>query len=198
MVDEFLLYLRLGLGHITDLAGYDHILFVLATCAAYQWKEWRRVALLVTAFTVGHSITLALATLGLVRVRSDLVEFLIPCTIVATCLATLAERPASAAAPRHRTIDRYLLTVAFGCIHGLGFSSYLSALLGGEQSIVLPLFAFNVGLEVGQLFIVAFGLTVALAVVRIMPAAVARQWPRVLSVCIGVVASWLAVQRSIF
>jgi hypothetical protein len=197
MGDEFLLYLRLGLGHITDLAGYDHILFVLATCAAYQWREWRQVAVLVTAFTVGHSITLALATLGFVRVRSDLVEFLIPCTVVVTCLATLSEHPSDVDPPRHRTTLRYLVTLVFGCIHGLGFSSYLRALLGGEDSIVLPLFAFNVGLEIGQLAIVAVGLTVAWAIAQGAPA-FARHWPRILSVILGTVASWLAVQRSIF
>jgi hypothetical protein len=197
MLDEFLLYLRLGLGHITDLAGYDHILFVLATCAVYRWSEWRQVALLVTAFTVGHTITLALATLGMVRVSAPLIEFLIPCTIVATCVANLSESTADRARPRHRTVARYLVTIVFGCIHGLGFSSYLRALLGAEESILRPLLAFNIGLEVGQLAIVVAGLTVGWCIARVMPHA-SRRWPQLLSVAIGGVASWLAVERSIF
>ena len=154
MLDEFLLYLRLGFHHIADLAGYDHILFVVALTIPFTVRDWKRLAVLVTAFTVGHSITLALATLRLVQVPSALVEMLIPATIVAT--AALSWR---AGAPGHErepvTVGRYLMAAAFGLVHGLGFSTYLRSLLGDEESLVLPLLAFNVGLEVGQLLILA-------------------------------------------
>ncbi|MCU0635239.1 MAG: HupE/UreJ family protein [Gemmatimonadaceae bacterium] len=199
MLDTFLLYLRLGLGHITDLAGYDHILFVLALCATYQPAHWRRVALLVTAFTVGHTITLALATLGAVTVRSAQVEFLIPVTIVATAVGNIValrgDEGGRDAHPRV-SVTRYAITVAFGCIHGLGFSSYLRALLGAEESLAVPLLAFNVGLEIGQLAIVTIGLLVGWLCTRI-PGVTARRWALALSVSIGALGSWLAWQRSI-
>ena len=154
MLDEFLLYLRLGFHHIADLAGYDHILFVAALTIPFAVRDWKRLAVLVTAFTVGHSVTLALATVRLVQVPSALVEALIPATIVAT--AALSWR---AGTPGHEhepvTVGRYLMASAFGLVHGLGFSTYLRSLLGDEESLVLPLLAFNVGLEVGQLLILA-------------------------------------------
>jgi hypothetical protein len=194
VLDEFALYLRLGFGHITDVAGYDHILFVLACCAVYGWREWRTAAVQVTAFTLGHTVTLALATLRLVTVSSALVEFLIPLTVVATCVANL--RDGGSAGLHRTTYVRYLITAAFGCIHGLGFSTYLRALLGAEDAITWPLFAFNVGLELGQLVIVAIGLAVGAVVTRrsiITP----RQWAVGLSLIVGAIASWLAIERSI-
>lgn len=178
MGSEFSVYFRLGLHHILDPRGYDHILFVAALTAAYGPREWRRLVGLVTAFTVGHSITLALATLGLVRVSSTLVEVLIPVTIVATSLMSAAgalRLPRSSDEPRQEGgggvfLTRYLLATVFGLIHGLGFSSFLRSALGAEESIALPLFAFNVGLEVGQLAIVLavflFG-TIAVRALRV-------------------------------
>ncbi len=153
-MSEFALYLRLGFRHIADLRGYDHILFVTALTAAYAPAEWRRLAWLVTAFTVGHSVTLALATLDLVRLPGPVVEALIPLTIVATSVyaIALATRGATTRAPM---APRYALAAGFGLIHGLGFSNFLRALLGAEESLFRPLLAFNLGLEVGQLCIVA-------------------------------------------
>jgi hypothetical protein len=202
MLDAWLLYLRLGLGHITDLAGYDHILYVTALCATVPWRAWRRIVALVTAFTVGHTVALALATTGAVQVNTALVEFLIPCTIVATCLATAIDawRGARTTPVVHRrtALAMYGVTVAFGCIHGLGFSSYLRALLGSEESIVQPLVAFNIGLEVGQLAIVAVGLAVGAALTRGLGVLTERGWALLCSAVIGVIAFALAVERSIF
>jgi len=157
MGSEILTYLRLGLHHIADLRGYDHILFIAALTVAYRPAEWRRLLWLVTAFTLGHSVTLALATLDLVRVNARLVETGIALTIVISSLMAIAlavRSEARASAARGQSL-RYLLAASFGLIHGLGFSTFLRSLLGGEESIVVPLFSFNVGLEVGQLLIVA-------------------------------------------
>lgn len=159
MHSEFVTYFRLGVGHIADLKGYDHILFVVALTAGYAPRDWRRLLWLVTAFTIGHSVTLALATLELVRVHAPTIELLIPVTIVVTAGYSMLARRRSesngeAYAPeRHALL--YALAGCFGLIHGLGFSNFLRAILGGEESILLPLFAFNVGLEIGQLAIVA-------------------------------------------
>jgi hypothetical protein len=149
---SFELYFKLGLQHILDLQGFDHILFILALCAVYVARDWVKILLLVTAFTLGHSLTLALATFEVVQIRSEVIEFLIPVTIAFTALATLIKpKPNSGKGIQLN----YLLALFFGLIHGLGFSNYLRSLLGKEASIWQPLLAFNVGLEVGQIVIVA-------------------------------------------
>jgi hypothetical protein len=149
---QFQLYFQLGVQHILDLEGFDHILFVVALCAIYVLRDWKKIIILVTAFTIGHSLTLALATLNLVRVNTDLVEFLIPVTIAITALSNVFKPKPSTG----RGIQvNYIFALFFGLIHGLGFSNYLRSLLGKEASIFEPLLAFNIGLEVGQLVIVA-------------------------------------------
>lgn len=155
-MDQFWLYLTLGLEHITDLAGYDHILFIVALTLRYDAVQWRQLLWLVTAFTLGHSLTLALATLDLVQVSRVWVEFLIPVTIILTCLSNFVSSNAHTAPTTNTPWQtwRYTLAVGFGLIHGLGFSSYLSSLLGRGSSILGQLFAFNVGLELGQLAVV--------------------------------------------
>jgi hypothetical protein len=149
---SFELYFKLGLQHILDLQGFDHILFILSLCAVYVARDWVKILLLVTSFTLGHSLTLALATFEVVQIRSEVIEFLIPVTIAFTALATLIKpKPNSGKGIQLN----YLLALFFGLIHGMGFSNYLRSLLGKEASIWQPLLAFNVGLEIGQIVIVA-------------------------------------------
>ena len=149
---SFELYFKLGLQHILDLQGFDHILFIISLCAVYVARDWVKILLLVTAFTVGHSLTLAIATFEVVQIRSEVIEFLIPVTIAFTALLTLIKpKPNSGKGIQLN----YLLALLFGLIHGLGFSNYLRSLLGKEATIWPPLLAFNVGLEVGQIVIVA-------------------------------------------
>ncbi|MBL0169601.1 MAG: HupE/UreJ family protein [Gemmatimonadaceae bacterium] len=189
MLEEFALYLRLGFSHIADLAGYDHLLFITALSIPYAPRDWRRLAILVTAFTVGHSVTLALATLRLVSVSTSLVEALIPATIFVTAL--LAWREITSTADSAETAVpplRYLVTAAFGLIHGLGFSSYLRALLGKAESIALPLLSFNVGLEIGQVFVLLLVMTIGALAGR--SARARRLWPRLL---VGVTATFAVV-----
>lgn len=145
----FELYLRLGFKHIIDINGYDHIVFVLALCAGYSFSQYKKVLILVTAFTIGHSVTLALSTLKMVFIRVDIIEFLIPVTILITAISNLFNQN------KHKGYFIYLLTLFFGLIHGLGFSNYLKELLGKESSIIAPLLAFNIGLEIGQILIIA-------------------------------------------
>ena len=161
-MSEFLIYLKIGYQHITDLNGFDHLLFLLALCAIYSLQQWKEVLLLVTAFTLGHSITLALATQEIIEVDSDLIEFLIPVTIIITCLVNFFHRFRKSIynSPKRGKWLRYILAVVFGLVHGLGFSNYLKGLLGSENSILKPLFAFNIGLELGQILIVAVALMV--------------------------------------
>jgi hydrogenase/urease accessory protein HupE len=151
-MSDFQLYLKLGFEHISDLNGYDHILFLVALCAIYQYHEWKKVLILVTAFTIGHSITLALSTLQLVNIDTSLIEFLIPITILITCIFNYLQKDDL---QKHKPmIIRYIFALFFGLIHGLGFSNYLKSLLGKDESIIYQLFSFNIGLELGQLTIV--------------------------------------------
>lgn len=145
----FELYLRLGFKHIIDISGYDHIIFILVLCAGYSFTQFRKILILITAFTIGHSITLALSTLKIISISSSLVEFLIPVTILITAISNLFY------SNKGKGQFVYLLTVFFGLIHGLGFSNYLKELIGKESNILTPLLAFNVGLEVGQIVVVA-------------------------------------------
>ena len=142
----FSTYFQLGFEHITDINGYDHMLFLLALCAAYIYTDWKKILVLVTAFTLGHSITLSLAVLNIIPVNSAWIEFLIPVTIVLTAGKNVVLKQEKS------SVATYLMALAFGLIHGMGFSNYLRSLLGDE--LLLPLFSFNIGIEVGQLLVV--------------------------------------------
>ncbi len=199
-MSEFWAYFKLGFDHITDPGGYDHILFVIALCAIYSFKDWKRVMILITAFTLGHSVTLALATLKILVLPSDSIELLIPVTILITACMNMAQ-----AEPRARlfrvqkkpSLNRYLAALVFGLIHGLGFSNYLRALLGKEESIVEPLLAFNLGLEAGQVLIVLCLLLLIVAVVDFFKVP-RRNWNLVVSGIIAGMALSLILNNELF
>ena len=158
-MSDFFAFFQLGFQHITDVNGYDHILFVVALCAIFRLKDLKKVAYLVTAFTIGHSLTLALATLQLITYSTKFIEFLIPITIFFTCIINLFHKSAERSSQKEQSSSlRYPMAMIFGLIHGMGFSNYLRSLLGKEESIWQPLLSFNLGLEVGQLLIVAASL----------------------------------------
>lgn len=170
-MNDFFLYIELGFRHIADIAGYDHIVFIVALCGGYAPRDWKHIALLATAFTIGHSITLALATLGIILLPSEIIEFLIPVTICLTALLNIVmprlyrtQIPQADSAVH--IVSSYGIALFFGCIHGLGFSHYLRALLGKETSLLVPLFGFNCGLECGQLLIIAITLGISWLCVR--------------------------------
>jgi hypothetical protein len=182
-MDNFRVYFSLGREHILDYAnGYDHILFVVALCAIYQFRDWKRVLVLVTAFTVGHSITLALATLNIIHVKTELIEFLIPLTIFITSVTNIFRKEENFS--RRLIQTNYLLALGFGLIHGMGFSNYLRAILGKNQNLLSPLFAFNVGLEVGQIIIVLLFLSLCFIFVDLFGVS-RRDWKMVISSAIA-------------
>jgi hypothetical protein len=161
----FQTYFELGYRHIADWQAYDHILFLLALCAVYSLRDWRRVVGLVTAFTLGHALTLVLAGLDLVRLSQAWVEFLIPVTIVLTALYNVGTKEG------HRGWAWvYGITLCFGLIHGLGFSNYFRSLLFPDEAdqLVSQLLAFNLGVEAGQLVIVALVLGLAAIMVDLL------------------------------
>jgi len=173
MTSAFATFWRLGVGHIADLRGYDHILFIVALTAGYRLRDYQQLVWLVTAFTLGHSLTLALATLNVIRVRTGIIELLIAVTIVVSAVYALVGLRKDDSARRSLHAP-YAMAGMFGLIHGLGFSTFLRSALGMEESIALPLFAFNVGLEVGQLLIVISVILAGTIVVDVL--GVARRW----------------------
>jgi hypothetical protein len=154
-------YFDLGWHHIMDWNALDHLLFILALSAIYLWGNWKQVLVLVTAFTIGHSLTLALSVYDVIRVNSKWVEFLIPCTIVATAVFNFLQKDFKPGSLRLN----YFLALFFGLIHGLGFANAIRFIMAKDQSIGWCLFGFNIGLEAGQVVVVAGILIVGYIVV---------------------------------
>ena len=153
-MQDFLFYLQLGWEHIISKDALDHQLFILALIAIFSFRDWKKILILVTAFTIGHSLTLVLSALDVFRFPSDWVEFLIPCTIVFTALDNIIFSK-----NEKKLIQlNYYLALLFGLIHGMGFANSVRMMLASEQDITLPLFGFNVGLELGQIVVVAIAL----------------------------------------
>ena len=161
-MQDFTFYFKLGWQHIISWDALDHILFVLALSAIYLLGNWKQVLVLVTAFTIGHSLTLALSVYNIVKVNDKLVEFLIPCTIAATAIFNFMQRDFTARSLRLN----YFLALFFGLIHGLGFANTIRFMLAKDQSIGWSLFAFNIGLEVGQVVVVTVILLMSFLIVR--------------------------------
>lgn len=187
---DFSLYFQLGLQHICDWKGYDHILFVTVLCGIYQLQDWKKVLVLVTAFTIGHSVTLALSVFNIVHINTSLVEFLIPVTIILTALNNIGKR----SIPQKTINLTYFLALFFGLIHGLGFSNYLKSLLGRDTNIVAELFAFNIGLECGQILIVISVLLLAFLLIRTFKIRLA-EWSFFLSSAIFGIALMMCIDR---
>lgn len=185
----FEIYLHLGFEHINDIKAYDHILFIVALCAVFSLSEWRKILILVTAFTIGHSVTLALSALNIVSISSDLVETLIPITIIFTALFNVIRTKEQ---NKQKLLFNYFLALFFGLIHGLGFSNYFRALLGEAESIVQPLLAFNIGVELGQLIIVLVILVVNYVVLNVFKAQ-QREWNLFISGAAAGIATMLLI-----
>jgi uncharacterized membrane protein HdeD (DUF308 family) len=145
-MSELLAFMTLGFRHIVALDAMDHILFLLALAAIYRFSDWRETLAVITAFTVGHSITLALAVTDTLTMPAAIVEFLIPVTILITAVENLIVRDRGAAMWGGRY--RVAFAGVFGLVHGAGFATYLKSLF--VEHVAGPLFGFNVGIEMGQ------------------------------------------------
>nr|WP_240337206.1 HupE/UreJ family protein [Rufibacter sp. SYSU D00308] len=186
--------MQLGFHHIFNLQAYDHMVFVLAMCAVFSGSEWRRILALVTSFTLGHSVTLALSTLEMIRFNTALIEFLIPVTIVCTCLYNFTQLGNGKKKGSALWSWNNLFAAAFGLIHGMGFSNYLKSLLGPGQNIVLELLAFNIGIELGQLLIVALVLLLNLLLTGFLSVK-KRDWALGISSAAGAIALMLLLEQ---
>ena len=189
-MQDFSLYFELGWQHILDWQAYDHILFIAALCGIYLMHDWKKILLIVTAFTIGHSVTLALSVYQKIILPSNWVEFLIPVTILLTALFNIFNKRSY----QKRFNPTYLLTLIFGLIHGMGFSNYLKSLLGKSNNVVAELIAFNIGLEFGQIIIVICVLIIAFVSIQILKAQ-KREWNLFLSSAIFGIALVMAIER---
>lgn len=156
-MSDFWLYFNLGLHHVLDWKAYDHILFLIVLCAAYSFSSWKRLLILVTLFTIGHTLSLLLASYNVVSVSGKVIEFLIPVTILVTAIFNLFT------AGKEKKIEKmgifYVVTIFFGLIHGLGFASFFNALDSGGH--LLPLLEFALGIEAAQIIVVIVILIIA-------------------------------------
>jgi HupE / UreJ protein len=201
-MSELLTFVHLGFRHIVDVGAADHILFLLALAAIYQPRDWRDALWVVSAFTVGHSITLALAVTGVLTLPSSLIEFLIPITILITGIENIVVRDRATAlwGGRYRPI----FAGVFGLVHGAGFANYLKSMF--VDHLALPLFGFNVGIELGQVFVLGWAFLVLWGVDRMLasarlpipsPSPLRLRVIAISALVTAVAASW-AVQRSPF
>ncbi|SEW23073.1 HupE / UreJ protein [Chitinophaga sp. YR573] len=187
---EFVMYFATGWQHIVAWDGYDHILFIIALCAIYMMEDWKKVLVLVTAFTIGHSVTLALSVINIIHVPTKIIEFLIPVTIFITAFSNVVRKQAL---PEKIQLN-YFFALFFGLIHGLGFSSYLKSLLGTQTNIVAPLLAFNLGLEFGQMLVV-IGILLFTGIVVNVTDVKRREWNIFLSAAVFGIAVVLSIER---
>ena len=155
-------YFATGWHHIISWDALDHILFIIALAAIYQLQNWKQVLVLVTAFTIGHSLTLALSVYDVIRFNEKWVEFLIPCTIIATAIFNFFVKDYT---PKSLRVN-YFLALFFGLIHGMGFANTIRFMLSKNQGIAVPLISFNIGLEAGQVVAVAFILLISYLLVN--------------------------------
>ncbi|RZJ73868.1 HupE/UreJ family protein [Flavobacterium sp.] len=156
-MSEFQIYLETGLRHVLDIKAYDHVLFLIALTVPYAFKDWKRLLLLVSIFTVGHTLALIMSVFGIVTIKASLVEFLIPITILVTAAYHLVTAGKTAKSENISVLG--FITLSFGLIHGLGFSNYFKAILPGSASEKLvPLLEFALGIEIAQLIVVLVAL----------------------------------------
>ena len=185
-MSEFWIYFQIGLKHVLDIHAYDHVLFLIALAVPFSFADWKRVVLLVTLFTIGHTMALMLSVFEIVTIKVNVVELLIPITILITALFNLFTAGKS---NKKESINLvFFITLFFGIIHGLGFSNYFKSILGGSTSSkILPLSEFALGIEAAQI-VVVFVVLVLSYIVQTIFRFSKRDWTLVMSAfVIGVV-----------
>jgi hypothetical protein len=189
-MSDFVFYFSLGWKHIISTDALDHQLFILALASVYSFKNIKQVLILVTAFTIGHSLTLALSVLDVIRFSGKWVEFLIPCTIFITALNNILRVDKKDGSAR----VNYYLALGFGLIHGMGFANAIRIMLAKDQSIGMGLFGFNIGLEAGQIVVVATILILAALFVNNLRVT-RRDWVFFISAGVFALSLQMAIER---
>jgi hypothetical protein len=194
-MDDFKLYFGIGWEHIMSWKALDHLLFIAALVAIYLINDWKQVLILVTAFTIGHSLTLVLSVYNIIKIQDKWVEFLIPCTIIITALSNLFQKNFTPTPIAIGTIRiNYFLALFFGLIHGLGFANSIRFMLADDQNLGVGLFGFNVGLELGQIVVVTLLLLFSYAIINLLKIA-RRDWVIFLSAAVFSLALKIALER---
>jgi len=188
-MSDFYFYYLLGWRHIVSINALDHLLFLTVLAVGYSLKDWRKVLLLVTAFTLGHCITLVLSSLRIVELSSDWVEFLIPCTILVTAASHFSKN-----ATPVRMIVRYFMAFFFGLIHGFGFANTLRFIITANEHFGLSLFGFNIGLECGQVAFICLLLLIAYLFINFLGVKQAH-WVISISIVVFCLALKMAIER---
>ncbi|MGB0879782.1 MAG: HupE/UreJ family protein [Polaribacter sp.] len=150
-MEDFILYFKMGLYHVLDFSAYDHILFLIVLAVVFSFYQWKKVIGLVTLFTIGHSLTLGLSAYGVLKIKMDIIEFLIPLTIFLTGWMNILSTKKRGIGKENTNL---ILALFFGLIHGLGFSNYFKMMIGKEEEKLFPLLEFALGIEVSQISIV--------------------------------------------
>ena len=153
IMSEFWIYFNIGLKHVLNISAYDHVLFLIALTIPYAFKDWQRLLLLISLFTIGHTLALVLSVYEIVYIKSNLIEFIIPITILIVAVFNLFTAGKN---NKNESISLIaFVTLFFGIIHGLGFSNYFKTILPGKSSAkLLPLTEFALGIETGQIIVV--------------------------------------------
>jgi hypothetical protein len=175
-MEEFILYFKMGLNHVLDFKAYDHILFLIVLAVVFSFNQWKKAILLITLFTLGHSLTLGLAAYGVVNFDINLIEFLIPVTIFITGATNLFRT----GKPNQKNSINLVFALFFGLIHGLGFSNYFRMMIGKSEDKLMPLLEFALGIEAAQIIIV-FAILVIGALLQSVLKVSKRDWVLVTS-----------------
>jgi hypothetical protein len=189
-MEDFVFYFKLGWQHIISVDAFDHLFFIMALTSIYLLKDVKQVLFLVSAFTIGHAISLSLSVLNLVKINSALVEFLIPISIIVTAEIQFVKSLHHKAPFRFK----YIFALLFGLLHGLGFANTIRMIMAESQQIALPLLSFNIGLEIGQFLIVLLLLLFAHIFVTILGMS-QKWWIRLLNtIALGAGIYWAIIR----
>ena len=185
-MSEFWIYFQIGLKHVLDIHAYDHVLFLIALAVPFSFKDWKQIVMLVSMFTIGHTLALLLSIFGIIAIKVNVVELLIPITILITALFNLFTAGKSSKKESINLV--FFITLFFGIIHGLGFSNYFKSILGGTPSSkLIPLGEFALGIEAAQI-VVVFVVLVLSYILQTVFRFSKRDWTLVMSAfIIGVV-----------
>lgn len=187
---DFKYYFSLGWDHIMSFDALDHLYFIAVLSIVYQFRQWKQVLVLITAFTIGHALTLFLSGMDLVRLENSWVEFAIPCTIVFSSIMNFRK-----VSPLHQTDKmQFGMALLFGLVHGLGYANTIRFLISKDQELVWSLLGFNLGLEIGQIFVVLLVL-IASVLIGMTKLFTSREWVLVFSSLVLGLALKLSIER---
>jgi hypothetical protein len=192
-MSNFMFYFRLGWNHIISANALDHLYFISVLAVVYQFREWKQVLILVTAFTIGHALTLFLSAMDLFRLPDQAVEFAIPCTIMLSAILNFRKGGKSGQADK----VQYAIALSFGLVHGMGYANAIRFMLSSDQQMAWSLLSFNAGLEIGQIFVVLLMLSLGL-LVSAATSLTRREWVLIYSSFILGLALQIAIERNPF